>query len=231
MSAPRPLSGPVLAEGNPPAGDLPGRGRGSARRIRPNLEELKRRIGGTAARMERPILQVGAFLESIQDLELAKPSSTGGSRLVVALQSYDMFHQEIQLVENLIELLTMGLGEFPEQAPIMPADSLMANFESLCFHMDSARALIENSASEIPHAIAHVLRGAGAASENFQNWGFAKPLGEIVVLTSQLGATGNEIEGLRLALAFGLGVDSGSRHTISGACEEAGLDDGSVLLF
>ena len=62
--------------------------------IRTSLELFRDSLLDLSRRLERPILEVGAFLEAIQELESGKPTAEAGSRLVVALQSYDLFHQK-----------------------------------------------------------------------------------------------------------------------------------------
>lgn len=197
--------------------------------IRTSLEGLRDGLLDLARRIERPILEVGAFLESIQDLESAKPSTQGGTRLVVALQSYDMFHQEIQLAEQLIELLSMAMKDSALNGPALPGAAMLANAESICFHLDSARTLIENAASEIPPAISQVLHGAGVSPQKFQNWAINRSLAEIGVLTSQLGNTTAEVDELTRTLAVALGEDPNEKHGV--APPEAVYENSSVMLF
>lgn len=197
--------------------------------IRTGLEGLRDGLLDLARRIERPILEVGAFLETIQDLESAKPATEGGTRLVVALQSYDMFHQEIQLAEQLIDLLTMAMGDSDSHGQALPGAAMLANAESICFHLASARTLIENAASEIPPAISQVLHGAGVSPQKFQNWGINRSLAEIGVLTSQLGQTTAGVDELSRTLAVALGEDPGVRHGI--APPEADYENSTVTLF
>ena len=197
--------------------------------IRASLEGLRDGLLELARRIERPILEVGAFLESIQALESAKPSTQGGTRLVVALQSYDMFHQEIQLAERLIELLSVAVEDSALNRPALPGAAMLANAESICFHLDSARSLIENAASEIPPAISQVLHGAGVSPQKFENWAINRSLAEIGTLTSQLGHTTAEVDELTRTLAVALGEDPDEKHGI--AAPEADYENSSVMLF
>ena len=228
MSALRPLAG--TAEIVPNQAMTDSSTRPALAQIRAGLEGLRNGLMDLSRQMERPILEVGAFLESIQDLESARPSSSQGSRLVVALQSYDMFHQEIQLAEHLISLLTVAIDESLEPPTRgLPAPATLANAESACFHLDSARKLIENAASEIPPAISQVLQGAGASPRKFENWGINRSLTEIGALTTQLGTATDRVEVLRQDLAVSLGEDPDERYLP--VATETDFEDSSVTLF
>lgn len=199
------------------------------RLVQESLNELRAQISSLSVKMEQPILEVGVFLESIQDLEAAKPVSEGGSRLVVAIQAYDFFRQEIQLVEELIGKLNKTIAEASRAVPSASPGIMMTKAAEVHYHLASARGLIENAAAEIPHAITQVLRGAGVNSNRFQNWSVHRSLAELSVLTKQLGCSVDEVEAVRLLLAstFGVSVSDTPEYEAPQRDNEAG----SVLLF
>ncbi len=196
-------------------------------RIQTNLALLRDGLLDLSRQIERPILEVATFLESIQDLDSARPATDGGSRLVVALQSYDMFHQEIQLAEHLIDLLTMAIGE--TEAPKLSPPTLLTNAESVRFHLDSARTLIEGAANDIPHAVSQILQASGASPRKFQNWAFNRSLAEIGTLTMRLGETTDSVEVLRQDLATTLG-ECADEHFLPPS-PEADFENSSITLF
>lgn len=197
--------------------------------VQQGLDDVRRQVVELALQMEQPILEVGAFLESMQDLEGVQPTSDGGSRLIVAIQAYDFFRQEIQAVERLIAQLKDAI-EKTELPPLPePQARVITNSAEVCFHLNNARGLIDNAASEIPTAIAQVLRGVGVNSGRFQNWGVNRSLTELSALTKQLGRSIEEIHTVHSLLATALGVSADDMPKFQP--EEADHEGGSTLLF
>lgn len=193
------------------------------------LVDLRAQISSLSVKMEQPILEVGVFLESVQDLEAAKPISDGGSRIVVAIQAYDFFRQEIQLVEDLIGKLNKVITETARAVPVASPGVMMTKAAEVHYHLASARSIIENAADEIPHAITQVLRGAGVNSDRFQNWSVNRSLSELALLTKQLGRSVEELEAVRILLASTFGVSISDTPEFQ--APERDNEAGSVLLF
>jgi hypothetical protein len=196
-------------------------------RIRASLEVLREELSDLSRRLERPILEVAAFLESIQDLESSIPSTEVGSRLVVALQSYDMFYQEMRLVDYFGSSLTTAIGE--SSAAAAPPPALLEDAEWIHFHLNSARTLIEGIASDVPHAVSQVLQANGASPYKFRNWAVNRSLTEISKLTLRLAETTDRVVELGHELATVLGVDPARRFTR--LTPEGDFEDSSVTLF
>lgn len=195
-----------------------------------DLLALRGRLASLARQMERPILEVGAFLESVQDLTAAKPiSRDAGGQLVVALQSYDLFHQEVQVAEQLMELIAMAVEESHGQLSLLPVEAVLTNAESACFHLESACNLISGAAADIPHAVSAILKSAGANPQKFQRWSIHRPLDEISSLTQQLGQTGTDLGVVRHDLAIALG-HSPDEHWLADP-PPVENEKGSVILF
>lgn len=198
--------------------------------IEESLESVGARIRYLAAKMEQPILAVAVFLESIQDLESAQPTSEGGSRLVVAIQAYDSFRQEIQLVERSIGTLCSAIAGANGAEPAESPEMMLTRAAGVQYHLANAHSIIDNAATDIPHAITQVLRGAGVNSNRFKNWGVHRSLAELAVLTEQLGHSVEDLEAaqIRLAAAFGMSVSQ-----IPALEEAAGPENeaGEVILF